>query len=57
MTDSIRIARDAPLQSRNTFGVAATAPVLVPRATPHSTSASRLVRPSDVSGWWVVKSG
>jgi len=29
MTDSIRIARDAPLQSRNTFGVAATAPVLV----------------------------
>ncbi|QNP40980.1 UDP-N-acetylmuramate dehydrogenase [Lysobacter solisilvae (ex Woo and Kim 2020)] len=29
MTDSIRIARDASLQSRNTFGVAATAPVLV----------------------------
>ncbi|HEV8695772.1 MAG TPA: UDP-N-acetylmuramate dehydrogenase [Lysobacter sp.] len=29
MTDAIRIARDAPLQSRNTFGVAATAPVLV----------------------------
>lgn len=29
MTDSIRIARAAPLQSRNTFGVAATAPVLV----------------------------
>jgi UDP-N-acetylmuramate dehydrogenase len=29
MTDSIRIARNAPLQSRNTFGVAATAPVLV----------------------------
>jgi UDP-N-acetylmuramate dehydrogenase len=29
MTDSIRTARDAPLQSRNTFGVAATAPVLV----------------------------
>lgn len=29
MTESIRIARDAPLQSRNTFGVAATAPVLV----------------------------
>jgi UDP-N-acetylmuramate dehydrogenase len=29
MADSIRIARDAPLQSRNTFGVAATAPVLV----------------------------
>ena len=29
MADSIRIARDAPLQSRNTFGVPATAPVLV----------------------------
>ncbi|MFC5569469.1 UDP-N-acetylmuramate dehydrogenase [Lysobacter yangpyeongensis] len=29
MTESIRIARDASLQSRNTFGVAATAPVLV----------------------------
>ena len=29
MTDSIRIARDASLQSRNTFGVAAVAPVLV----------------------------
>jgi UDP-N-acetylmuramate dehydrogenase len=29
MTDSIRIARDAPLQSRNTFGVAASAPMLV----------------------------
>lgn len=29
MTDSIRIARDASLQSRNTFGVAAIAPVLV----------------------------
>ncbi|HEU0305599.1 MAG TPA: UDP-N-acetylmuramate dehydrogenase [Lysobacter sp.] len=29
MADSIRIARDAPLQSRNTFGVEATAPVLV----------------------------
>lgn len=29
MTESIRIARDAPLQSRNTFGVAATARVLV----------------------------
>ncbi|GAB3096464.1 UDP-N-acetylmuramate dehydrogenase [Lysobacter terrae] len=29
MSDSIRIARDASLQSRNTFGVAATAPVLV----------------------------
>jgi len=29
MTESIRIARDAPLQSRNTLGVAATAPVLV----------------------------
>jgi UDP-N-acetylmuramate dehydrogenase len=29
MTDSIRIARDASLKSRNTFGVEATAPVLV----------------------------
>ncbi len=29
MTDAIRIARDASLQARNTFGVAATAPVLV----------------------------
>jgi UDP-N-acetylmuramate dehydrogenase len=28
MTDSIRVLRDAPLQSRNTFGVAATAPLL-----------------------------
>lgn len=29
MTEAIRIARNAPLRSRNTFGVAATAPVLV----------------------------
>jgi len=28
MTDSIRLFRNAPLQSRNTFGVAATAPLL-----------------------------
>ena len=28
MTDPIRVLRDAPLQSRNTFGVAATAPLL-----------------------------
>ena len=28
MTDSIRVLLDAPLQSRNTFGVAATAPLL-----------------------------
>lgn len=29
MNEAIRILRDAPLQSRNTFGVAATAPMLV----------------------------
>jgi UDP-N-acetylmuramate dehydrogenase len=48
MTDAIRIARDAPLQSRNTFGVAATAPVLVEVAD--STALPALLADRDFGG-------